>query len=104
MDGNDVRRPAAGRAFEWMKARRSAQELEEELMNDKRKHIEQLEALGVRVITDQAAQQCDFCGEIRELRPYGPNGETICFQCATATPQAEAAAKRAFMQIMDDGV
>ena len=70
-------------------------------MNDKRKAIEQLEALGALVITDQEAQQCDFCGEIRELRPYGPKGETICFPCATATPEAEAAAKRAFMQIME---
>lgn len=26
-------------------------------------------------------QQCDFCAEIRELRPYGPKGETICFKC-----------------------
>lgn len=27
-------------------------------------------------------QQCDFCAKIRELRPYGPNGECICFECA----------------------
>jgi formylmethanofuran dehydrogenase subunit E len=27
-------------------------------------------------------QQCDACGEIAELRPYGPNGECICFNCA----------------------
>ncbi len=27
-------------------------------------------------------QQCDFCDEIAELRPYGPNRETICFDCA----------------------
>ena len=26
-------------------------------------------------------QQCDFCSEIKELRPYGPNGECICFEC-----------------------
>ena len=34
------------------------------------------------VISKEKPQQCDFCGEIRELRPYGPNGETICFPCA----------------------
>lgn len=26
-------------------------------------------------------QQCDLCGKIAELRPYGPNGEAVCFEC-----------------------
>lgn len=26
-------------------------------------------------------QQCDLCGKVAELRPYGPNGECICFPC-----------------------
>jgi len=34
------------------------------------------------VIYAENPQQCDFCGEIGELRPYGPNGECICFKCA----------------------
>jgi len=25
--------------------------------------------------------RCEFCGKIDELRPYGPNGERICFDC-----------------------
>ncbi len=33
------------------------------------------------VICSEKPQQCDFCGEIRELRPYGPNGECICLEC-----------------------
>ena len=33
------------------------------------------------IICPEKPQQCDFCGEIRELRPYGPNGECICFDC-----------------------
>ena len=33
-------------------------------------------------------QQCDFCGDIAELRPYGPNGEIICFPCAKKDPKA----------------
>lgn len=37
---------------------------------------------------------CEFCGSITECRPYGPNDEQICFDCATATPEAEAMAKR----------
>ncbi len=34
------------------------------------------------VIYAERPQQCDYCGEIKELRPYGPNGECICFKCA----------------------
>lgn len=37
---------------------------------------------GSVVIATEPAQQCDFCGQIRELRPYGPQGETICFPWA----------------------
>lgn len=24
---------------------------------------------------------CELCGEVAELRPYGPKGENICFAC-----------------------
>ena len=34
------------------------------------------------VIYAETPQQCDFCGKIKELRPYGPNEECICFTCA----------------------
>ena len=37
-------------------------------------------------------QQCDLCGKINELRPYGPKGEMVCFVCAMR--DAEAAKKR----------
>jgi len=33
------------------------------------------------VIYEEKPQQCDLCGKIAELRPYGPKGECICFQC-----------------------
>jgi hypothetical protein len=33
------------------------------------------------IIEDEPNQQCDLCGKIDELRPYGPNGECICFDC-----------------------
>ena len=42
----------------------------------------------------QEPQQYDMCGEVRELRPYGPNGETICHERATSTPEMHAAAER----------
>lgn len=36
-----------------------------------------------------------------ELRPYGPGGQPICFECATATPEAKEQAKRAFFAILN---
>lgn len=36
---------------------------------------------GIAVIYAEKAQQCDFCGKVAELRPYGPKGECICFEC-----------------------
>jgi hypothetical protein len=31
-------------------------------------------------------QQCDDCGQIEELRPYGPGGSAVCFDCAMKDP------------------
>ena len=25
---------------------------------------------------------CEYCGKVRELRPYGANGERICVECS----------------------
>lgn len=36
---------------------------------------------GVIIIKPEEPQQCDLCGVISELRPYGPNGECICYAC-----------------------
>lgn len=33
------------------------------------------------ILEEENEQQCDDCGEIDELRPYGPNGTMICFNC-----------------------
>lgn len=32
-------------------------------------------------VESELPQQCDLCGEIEELRPYGPDGAAICMQC-----------------------
>jgi len=43
----------------------------------------------VFVAYTEKSQQCDDCGEIEELRPYGPPGKTmICFSCAMKDPKA----------------
>lgn len=26
-------------------------------------------------------QRCELCGAVEETRPYGPNGEEICYPC-----------------------
>jgi hypothetical protein len=49
------------------------------------------------IIAAERPQQCDSCGQIRELRPYGPPGKRmICVPCATATPEMEAACRANF--------
>jgi len=43
---------------------------------------------------------CAFCGKHDELRPYGPNHENVCFDCAMKDPSAAA---RAFARMFDGG-
>lgn len=31
---------------------------------------------------------CEMCKKLDELRPYGPNGERVCFECGMKDPQA----------------
>lgn len=35
---------------------------------------------------------CSLCSELRELRPYGPGGAWVCFQCANKDQDAMRAA------------
>lgn len=37
---------------------------------------------------------CESCGSIEECRPYGKNGEQICFTCAMATPESKEIAEK----------
>ena len=32
--------------------------------------------------------KCDLCGVHDELRPYGPNGENVCFDCGMKNKDA----------------
>lgn len=45
------------------------------------------------VIYEEKPQQCDLCGKVAELRPYGPKGEMVCFECGMLD---EEAAKKMF--------
>jgi hypothetical protein len=49
----------------------------------------------VVMLEPEQPQQCDLCGKIAELRPYGPNGESICYECGM---KDEAATKRQFLK------
>ena len=37
---------------------------------------------GPGFIAPEDEQYCELCGIIAECRPYGPNDEQICFDCA----------------------
>lgn len=42
---------------------------------------------GIVFIEAEKSQQCDMCGKIDELRPYGPNGKKICYDCGMKDPE-----------------
>jgi hypothetical protein len=45
----------------------------------------------VTIIEDEPDRRCELCGTVAECRPYGPNGEQVCFDCGM---KDEAAANR----------
>ena len=45
-------------------------------------------------IMQEPDTMCEMCGKIDECRPYGPNDENICFDCAMATPESQAIAEK----------
>jgi hypothetical protein len=48
------------------------------------------------IIREEKPQQCDMCGQIEELRPYGPPGaRMVCFDCGM---KDEEGAKRRFLE------
>jgi len=40
---------------------------------------------------------CELCGVKDELRPYGPNGENICFDCGMKNSESTQAAINAIL-------
>lgn len=49
---------------------------------------------GLGIIAQEPDQMCELCGKIDECRPYGENGEQICFDCAMSTPERQAIAEK----------
>lgn len=33
------------------------------------------------IICGEDPDECELCGAFEELRPYGPKGERICYEC-----------------------
>ena len=51
-------------------------------------------------IAEEVAQACEMCGTVDECRPYGPNDEQVCFDCAMK--DEETAAKKMAQYIFGD--
>jgi hypothetical protein len=49
---------------------------------------------GLGVIAVEEPQVCEMCGKIDECRPYGPNDEQICFDCAMTKCDPEQVEKK----------
>lgn len=43
---------------------------------------------GLGIISVEEDSRCELCGLIEETRPYGPNGERVCFDCAMKDEKA----------------
>lgn len=52
------------------------------------------------VIASTGTKRCGMCGKVAELRPYGPGGMAVCFDCAMGD---EPNAKRIFKAMLDKG-
>jgi hypothetical protein len=35
----------------------------------------------ISIIAAEDDDVCELCGKVAECRPYGPNGERICYEC-----------------------
>lgn len=53
---------------------------------------------GIVFIQDEPDSRCELCGKIDETRPYGPNGERICYDCGM---KDEETTKRKFDEFVD---
>ena len=39
------------------------------------------------ILEPEADSKCELCGAVEETRPYGPNGERICYGCGMKNKQ-----------------
>ena len=53
--------------------------------------------MSIRIIKDVLGHKCQLCGAEAELRPYGPNGEWICYACGKKDPETTERQMGAFL-------
>jgi hypothetical protein len=49
---------------------------------------------GLGIIQTEPLRICELCGTIDECRPYGPNNEQICFDCAMKDDESKQIAEK----------
>jgi hypothetical protein len=49
-------------------------------------------------IKPEKPQVCELCGKQAETRPYGPNGENICYECGMANLETT---EKMFSKVLD---
>lgn len=57
---------------------------------------------GRGVIYKEKPQQCDLCAKIAELRPYGPQGQKICYECGKKDPETTERQMMLYLYYEDD--
>jgi hypothetical protein len=55
---------------------------------------------GIVVLQVTKPDKCELCSKVAELRPYGPNGENICFECGM---KDEETTRQQFRKKLFDG-
>jgi hypothetical protein len=59
------------------------------------------ERMGNTIVLDRRQPfpgNCQMCGHFNDLRPYGPNNENICFDCAM---KDEPTTRRKFYELLN---
>ena len=49
------------------------------------------------LLEPEAPARCELCGKVEETRPYGPNGERVCFSCGM---KDEGATERGMKRVL----
>lgn len=50
---------------------------------------------------DRPTPGCHYCGASSDLRPYGPGGAPVCFDCAMSSPERAAEAEANFGALLE---
>ncbi len=58
---------------------------------------------GLGFIAPEPDQMCEMCGKVDECRPYGPNDEQVCYDCAMTKVGEETVKKKMDVYIFGEG-